>query len=87
MRQQIQNHNAFPLCRNRDEQVACLAEAMRRFGEGCTADDLKACLGITQAQLMDIADDARARAVTLSTYQTRVSVPANRATGMFENRI
>ncbi len=87
MRQQIQNHNAYPHCRNRDEQVACVAEAMRRFGEGCTADDLKSCLGITEAQLKDVADDARSRAVTLSTYQTRISVPANRAAGNFENRI
>lgn len=86
MRQQIQNHNAYPLCRNRDEQVACVAEAMRRLGEGCTADDLKSCLGITETQLKAVADDARARAVTLSTVQTRISVPAYRA-GTFENRI
>ncbi|CDN52509.1 Hypothetical protein RG1141_CH01440 [Neorhizobium galegae bv. officinalis bv. officinalis str. HAMBI 1141] len=86
MRQQIQNHNAYPLCRNRDEQVACVAEAMRRLGEGCTSDDLKSCLGITEVQLKAVADDARARAVTLSTVQTRISVPALRA-GNFENRI
>lgn len=75
----IENHNAFPLCRNRDEQVACVAEAMRRLGEGCTASDLKNCLGITTAQLEAIVDDARALAVRLSTHQTRASVPARRA--------
>lgn len=74
-----QNHNAYPLCRNREEQVSCVAEAMRRLGEGCTTQDLKNCLGITEAQLNAVVDDARARAVELSVYQTRVSVPARRA--------
>ncbi|KKX28249.1 hypothetical protein [Rhizobium sp. LC145] len=76
---QPQNHNAYPLCRNRDEKVACVAEAMRRLGEGCTAQDLKNCLGITDAQLNDVVDDARARAVHLSVRQTRYSIPARRA--------
>lgn len=76
---QVQNHNAYPLCRSRDEQIACVAEAMRRLGEGCTAQDLKNCLGITEVQLNAVVDDARARAVALSIYQTRVSVPARRA--------
>lgn len=75
----LENQNAFPHCRNRREQVACVGEAMRRLGEGCTADDLKASLGITQAQLDAIADDARAYAVSKSTVQTRATVPAARA--------
>jgi len=76
---QVQNHTAYPLCRNREEQVACVAEAMRRLGEGCTTQDLKNCLGITEVQLNAVVDDARARAVELSVYQRRVSVPARRA--------
>lgn len=76
---QIQNHNAFPLCRDRDEKIACVAEAMRRLGEGCTEADLKNTLGITTAELNDLADEARARAVSLSVTQTRASVPARRA--------
>lgn len=75
----IENHNAFPLCRNRDEQVVCVGEAMRRIGEGCTASDLKSSLGITQAQLDDVADDAVAYAFSVSTRHTRASVPARRA--------
>ncbi|CAD7036595.1 hypothetical protein RHAB21_02545 [Pseudorhizobium halotolerans] len=75
----LENHNAYPLCRNRREQVACVGEAMRRLGEGCTADDLKNSLGITQAELEAVADDARAYAVAASTVQTRATVPANRA--------
>ena len=75
----FENHNAFPLCRNRQEQIACVGEAMRRLGEGCTAEDLKNSLGITQAQLEAIADDARAYAVEASTVQTIATVPANRA--------
>jgi hypothetical protein len=76
---QTQNHNAFPLCTTRDDQVACVAECMRRLGEGCTGDDIKNALGITSAQLKSLADDARARAVTLSVTQTRIAVPARRA--------
>lgn len=75
----FENHNAFPHCRNRQEQVACVGEAMRRLGEGCTAEELKTSLGITQAQLDAIADDARAYAVQASVTQTRAAVPANRA--------
>jgi hypothetical protein len=75
----FENHNAFPLCRNRQEQVACVGEAMRRLGEGCTAADLKNSLGITQAQLDALADDARAYAVSASVTQTRAAVPASRA--------
>lgn len=75
----VENHRAFPLCRNRDEQVACVAEAMRRLGEGCTENDLKNCLGITTAQLVSLADDARARATELSTVHIRDTVPARRA--------
>lgn len=75
----FENHNAFPHCRNRQEQIACVGEAMRRLGEGCTAADLKNSLGITQAQLDEIADDARAYAVAASTVQTRAAVPVNRA--------
>ena len=75
----LENHNAFPHCRNRQEQVARVGEAMRRLGEGCTADDLKVSLGITQAELDAIADDARAYAVSKSTVQTRTTVPAARA--------
>lgn len=73
------NHNAFPLCRNREEQIACVGETMRRFGEGCTASDLKNSIGITQAQLDDLGDEARAYAVAASTYQRRAPVPARRA--------
>lgn|GEM_PF-2678623 len=75
----FENHNAYPLCRNREEQVACVGEAMRRLGDGCTAQDLKNSLGITQAQLEAIADEARAYAVAASTIQTRATVPARRA--------
>jgi hypothetical protein len=75
----FENHNAYPLCRNRQEQIACVGEAMRRLGEGCTADDLKSSLGITQSQLEAVVDDARAYAVERSTYQRRFSVPAQRA--------
>lgn len=75
----FQNHNAYPLCRNRQEQVECVGEAMRRLGEGCTESDLKNSLGITASQLNEVADDARAYAVAVSTHQLRVSVPAQRA--------
>jgi hypothetical protein len=75
----FENHNAYPLCRTRQEQVECVGEAMRRLGEGCTESDLKNSLGITTSQLNEVADDARAYAVAASTYQRRVSVPAQRA--------
>lgn len=75
----FQNHNSYPLCSTRDEKVACVAEAMRRLGDGCTEDDLKTTLGITSSELKSVADDARARAVTLSVTHIRVSVPARRA--------
>ena len=75
----FENHHAYPHCRNRQEQIACVGEAMRRLGDGCTASDLKNSLGITQAQLEGIADEARAYAVAASTIQTRVTVPARRA--------
>jgi hypothetical protein len=75
----FENHNAYPLCRNRQEQVACVGEAMRRLGEGCTAEDLKNCLGITQAQLDDLVDDARAYAFAASISQRRPTVQAKRA--------
>ncbi|TWF53240.1 hypothetical protein [Neorhizobium alkalisoli] len=75
----VQNHSAYPQCRNRDEQVACVGEAMRRLGEGCTRQDLKNCLGITDSQLESVVDDARAYAVEASTTQTRATVPARRA--------
>lgn len=76
---QVQNHNAYPLCRTRDEKIACVAETMRRLGEGCTEDDLKNCLGITTVELKSIADDARALAVALSVSHIRATVPARRA--------
>ncbi len=75
----VDNHNAYPLCRNRQEQVACVGEAMRRLGEGCTASDLKNSLGITQIQLEAVVDDARAYATERSTRQTRYSLPVQRA--------
>jgi hypothetical protein len=73
------NHNAFHLCRNRREQIACVGEAMRRLGEGCTASDIKNSLGIIQSTLDDLADEARAYAVAASTVQTRAVVQAQRA--------
>jgi hypothetical protein len=76
---QVQNHNAYPHCTTRDQKVACVAECMRRLGEGCTEDDLKTALGITSAELKTVADDARAMAMTLSVTQTRATVPARRA--------
>lgn len=79
MRDQIQNHNAFPLCRDRKEKIACVAEAMRRLGDNCTTETLKSSLGITQRELDAVADDARSLAAGLSVRQTRYSVPANRA--------
>lgn len=72
----VQNHNAWKLCRNRDERIACLASAMRRLGEGCTAHDLKLCLGISQSEIENHADEARALAVEQSTRYTRITVPA-----------
>lgn len=75
----VENHNAYHLCRNLQERIACVGEAMRRLGEGCTSSDLKNSLGITQAQLDEVADDARAYATERSTRQTRYSVPAQRA--------
>lgn len=72
----FQNHNAWHLCRDRDERVACVASAMRRLGEGCTAEDLKLSLGITQSDLDAVADDARSLAVQQSTTYTRITVPA-----------
>jgi len=75
----LENHNAYPLCRTRAEKIACVAEAMRRLGEGCTADDLKTSLGITETELMSVVDDARALATTLSVRQTRARMPAVQA--------
>lgn len=75
----VQNHNAYPLCTTRDQQIACVAECMRRLGEGCTEDDIKAALGITSAELKSVVDPARALAMKLSITQTRASVPARRA--------
>lgn len=75
----FENHNAYHLCRSRQERVACVGEAMRRLGEGCTADDIKNSLGITQPELEDVVDDARSYAARLSVVQTRATVPANRA--------
>lgn len=74
-----ENHNAYPMCNTRAEKVACIAEAMRRLGEGCTAEDLKNCLGITDAQLKEVVDDARAEATARSIRQTRSRVPVARA--------
>lgn len=74
-----ENHNAWHLCRNRNEKVECVASVMRRLGEGCTAQDIMTCLGITKAELESVADDARALATRLSTIQTRATVPARRA--------
>jgi hypothetical protein len=75
----FENLNAFPLCRNRPERVACLGEAMIRNGEGCTASDLKNSIGITQAQLDDLGDDARAYAMARSVCQGRASHLTQRA--------
>lgn len=76
---QFQNHKAYAQCQDRSEQVACVGETMRRLGEGCTSDDLKTTLGITTAQLNDVADEARAYAVSASTRFVRASVAAGRA--------
>ena len=73
------NHNAYPLCRNRRERIECVGEAMRRLGEGCTENDLKNSLGITTAQLYDVADDARAYAFARSTSRGRAYGPVARA--------
>lgn len=75
----FENHNAYPLCRNRKEQVACVGETMRRLGEGCTENDIKTSLGITSAQLNDVADEARVYAVIRSTSRGRAYNPVARA--------
>ena len=71
----VNNHNAWHLCRNRTEQFECVAEAMRRLGEGCTASDIQTALGITAKELEAVVDDARSIATRRSTRQ----VPASQA--------
>lgn len=77
--QKLHNHNAYPLCRNRNEQIACVGEAMRRLGEGCTESDLKNSLGITTVQLNAVADEARAYAFARSTSRGRAYNPVAHA--------
>lgn len=76
---EVKNHNAWHLCRNRGEQVECVAEAMRRLGEGCTDTDIQNALGITRKHLLSVVDDARALATARSMRHVRVSVPSSRA--------
>ena len=58
---------------SRQQKVEAVAEAMRRLGENAnaTAENIKNLTGITQADLDNVADDARARAYQRSETQTR----------------
>ncbi len=73
---EVDNQNAWPKCRDDDDRIACLASAMRRLGDNCTAQNLKVGLGITQRELDKYADRARAKAAADSVYQRIVRVPA-----------
>ena len=71
----VDNQNAWPKCRNDDERIACLASAMRRLGENCTAHNLKVGLGVTQQELEKYGDRARAKAAADSITRVRRPVP------------
>lgn len=75
----FENHNAWPLCRNDKEKVACMASAMQRLGDECTVENMKASLGVTSRDIEKYGDQARAKAAADSIYQTRARVPATQA--------
>lgn len=62
--------------KSRAQRVEAVAEVMRRLGEGCTAVQICTTLGITFAQLDDVAEDACAEATARSVHQRRESVAA-----------
>ena len=52
-----------------------MADAMRRFGDGCTRDQLT--LQFTSAEIDRFCEKARARANEQAVYQRRARVAAN----------
>lgn len=58
--------------------IEAMAEAMRRQGDGCTADHLKLA-GFSQKQIDTYSDDARELAMAKFDPVEKVRVPARRA--------
>lgn len=63
----------------RQQKVAATAEAMIRLEPNATAENIKNLTGITQRDLDDVVDDARAAAYLRQNGKPRVSVPAGMA--------
>lgn len=58
--------------------IEAMAEAMRRRGDGCTADDLK-LVGFSQKQIDQYHAEANEHALALSDRVTRARIPTRRA--------
>lgn len=64
----------------RQQKVEAVAEAMIRLEQiGATAENIKNLTGITQRDLDDVVDDARAVAYLRQNGKPRVRVPADQA--------
>lgn len=62
--------------KSRAQRITAVAEVMRLLGQGCLAVDICRTLGITKAQLDDVAEDACAEATARSINQRREAVSA-----------
>ncbi len=64
---------------SRQQKVEAVAEAMIRLEPNATAENIKNVTGITQPDLDNVADDARALAMSRTERVTRARIPSRRA--------
>ena len=63
----------------RKQKVEAVAEAMIRLEPNATVENIKNLTGITQRDLDDVVDDARAVAYLRQNGKPRISIPAAKA--------